>query len=37
MLRTISGLDPPTQGRVVLDGTAITAPHEKIGMIFQEC
>ncbi|MFL6833232.1 MAG: ABC transporter ATP-binding protein [Xanthobacteraceae bacterium] len=36
MLRTISGLDPPTQGRVVLDGTAITAPHEKIGMIFQE-
>src|SRR2546430_10742022 len=35
MLRTISGLDPPTQGRVVLDGTAITAPHEKIGMIFQ--
>ena len=36
MLRTISGLDPPTQGRVELDGTAITAPHEKIGMIFQE-
>ena len=27
MLRTISGLDPPTQGRVVLDGTIITAPH----------
>ncbi len=25
MLRTISGLDPPTQGRVVLDGTIITA------------
>ena len=36
MLRAISGLDPSTQGRVVLDGTAITAPHEKIGMIFQE-
>src|ERR687887_2020100 len=36
MLRTISGLDPPTQGRVVLDGTMISAPHEKIGMIFQE-
>src|SRR5262249_33319966 len=36
MLRTISGLDPPTQGRVVLDGTVITAPHEQIGIIFQE-
>src|ERR1700747_1663769 len=36
MLGTISGLDPPTQGRVVLDGTVITAPHEQIGIIFQE-
>src|SRR6516162_4692988 len=36
LLRAISGLDAPTQGRVVLDGTAITAPHEKIGIIFQE-
>jgi sulfonate transport system ATP-binding protein len=36
MLRTISGLDTPTQGRVVLDGTVITAPHEEIGIIFQE-
>src|SRR5262249_24777696 len=36
MLRTISGLDPPTQGKVVLDGTAITAPHEKIGIVFQQ-
>jgi sulfonate transport system ATP-binding protein len=36
MLRTICGLDPPTQGRVVLDGTVITAPHERIGIIFQE-
>src|ERR1043165_404661 len=36
MLRAISGLDTPTQGRVVLDGTTITAPHEKIGIIFQE-
>ncbi len=36
MLRAISGLDTPTQGRVVLDGTVITAPHEKIGIIFQE-
>src|ERR1700704_3046892 len=36
MLRAISGLDTPTQGQVVLDGTRITAPHEKIGIIFQE-
>src|ERR1700694_3726795 len=36
MLRAISGLDTPTQGRVVLDGAVITAPHEKIGVIFQE-
>jgi sulfonate transport system ATP-binding protein len=36
MLRAISGLDTPSQGRVVLDGTTITAPHEQIGIIFQE-
>jgi sulfonate transport system ATP-binding protein len=36
LLRAISGLDTPSQGRVVLDGIAITAPHEKIGIIFQE-
>src|ERR1700730_7633471 len=36
MLRAISGLDTPTKGKVVLDGTVITAPHEQIGMVFQE-
>jgi len=36
MLRAVSGLDRPTQGTVTLDGIAITAPHEKIGIIFQE-
>jgi sulfonate transport system ATP-binding protein len=36
LLRAISGLDTPTLGRVALDGAAITAPHEKIGIIFQE-
>jgi sulfonate transport system ATP-binding protein len=36
MLRAIGGLDPPTQGRVILNGQTITAPHEKIGLIFQE-
>ena len=36
LLRAASGLDVPTQGRVVLDGVTITAPHERIGIIFQE-
>ena len=36
LLRVVSGLDNPTQGRIALDGEAITAPHEKIGIVFQE-
>ena len=36
MLRAISGLETPTQGKVMLDGAVITAPHEQIGIIFQE-
>jgi sulfonate transport system ATP-binding protein len=36
MLRAICGLDPPTQGRVLLDGMNITTPHEEIGIVFQE-
>src|SRR5215510_7579206 len=36
MLRAICGLDAPSQGRVALNGTTITAPHEQIGIIFQE-
>jgi sulfonate transport system ATP-binding protein len=36
LLRAISGLDTPSQGRITLDGEIITAPHEKIGIIFQE-
>ena len=36
LLRAVSGLDRPTQGTVELDGVAITEPHEKIGIIFQE-
>jgi sulfonate transport system ATP-binding protein len=36
LLRAIAGLDPPGTGRVMLDGTMITAPHERIGIIFQE-
>src|SRR4029077_955642 len=36
LLRAVSGLDVASQGSVVLDGPTITAPHEKIGLIFQE-
>ena len=36
LLRAISGLDRATTGSVTLDTIAITAPHEKIGVIFQE-
>jgi sulfonate transport system ATP-binding protein len=36
LLSAISGLDPPTTGRVSLDGALIAAPHPKIGMVFQE-
>jgi sulfonate transport system ATP-binding protein len=36
LLRAISGLDRPSQGRIVLDREPITEPHEKIGVIFQE-
>ena len=36
LLRAIAGLDPATSGTVTLDEVAITAPHAKIGIIFQE-
>jgi len=36
LLRAIGGLDPSTEGTVTLDGERIVAPHEKIGIIFQE-
>ncbi len=36
LLRAVGGLDPPSEGAVVLDGERIAAPHQKIGIIFQE-
>jgi ABC-type sugar transport system ATPase subunit len=36
LLRAISGLDCATTGAVMLDDIAISAPHAKIGIIFQE-
>src|SRR5215469_225986 len=36
LLRAIAGLDRASSGTVSLDGAAISAPHAKIGIIFQE-
>src|SRR6195952_4967555 len=36
LLRAVAGLDRATSGAIVLDDIAITAPHQKIGIIFQE-
>ena len=36
LLRLVSGLDQPSQGAILLDGITVTAPHEKIGIVFQE-
>jgi sulfonate transport system ATP-binding protein len=36
LLRAIAGLDRASSGTVTLDGLTISAPHAKIGIIFQE-
>src|SRR3954467_8290824 len=36
LLRLVCGLDHPTHGPIALDEERITAPHEKIGIVFQE-
>jgi sulfonate transport system ATP-binding protein len=36
LLRAIAGLDRASAGTVTLDNAAISAPHAKIGIIFQE-
>src|ERR1051325_5228591 len=36
LLRAVAGLDRATAGQIVLDDIKITAPHQKIGIIFQE-
>src|SRR5580692_6935845 len=36
LLRAIGGLDPASEGTITLDSERITAPHQKIGIIFQE-
>ena len=36
LLRLIAGLDRPSAGTIAVDGKAITAPSEEVGIIFQE-
>jgi sulfonate transport system ATP-binding protein len=36
LLRLVCGLDRPSRGSILLDDERITAPHEKIGIMFQE-
>ena len=36
LLRAVAGLDRATSGAVTLDGVTISAPHARIGIIFQE-
>lgn len=36
LLRAIAGLDAATSGSITLDHETVTAPHPKIGIIFQE-
>lgn len=36
LLRMISGLIPPTEGSLTVNGKAITAPGPEIGMVFQK-
>jgi sulfonate transport system ATP-binding protein len=36
LLRAIAGLDRASYGTITLDGETLTAPHPKVGIIFQE-
>ncbi|WP_207478503.1 ABC transporter ATP-binding protein [Arenibaculum pallidiluteum] len=36
LLRLVAGLETPTTGSVVLDGTPVRAPRAEIGLVFQE-
>ncbi|MFN3525205.1 MAG: ABC transporter ATP-binding protein [Paracoccus sp. (in: a-proteobacteria)] len=36
LLRIAAGLDRPSLGRVVIDGSDVVGPHPKIGIVFQE-
>jgi len=35
LLSLVAGLQPPTQGRVAIDGSEVRKPHPKAGIVFQ--
>lgn len=36
LLEIIAGLQPPSRGQVLLDGTPVTSPNRDIGVVFQD-
>lgn len=36
LLRVLAGLQAPTAGRVYVDGELMTAPHPRVGVVFQD-
>ncbi|MFL5332808.1 MAG: ABC transporter ATP-binding protein [Geminicoccaceae bacterium] len=36
LLRLVAGLDAASEGRIALDGTPLTGPSPKVGVVFQE-
>lgn len=36
LLRAVAGLDLASSGRITIDDLAIAAPHQKVGIVFQE-
>jgi sulfonate transport system ATP-binding protein len=36
LLRLIAGLDRPSAGTIAVDGEMVSAPHPKVGVVFQE-
>ncbi|MCL9817274.1 ABC transporter ATP-binding protein [Natronocalculus amylovorans] len=36
LFRIVAGLEPPTDGEIRLDGTAVTEPGPELGVVFQE-
>jgi sulfonate transport system ATP-binding protein len=36
LLRLVAGLDVPSEGRILIEGTPVLRPHPAIGLVFQE-
>ena len=35
LLRVVAGLEPPSDGKVILDGSPVTGPETQLGIVFQ--